>query len=300
MLASIKTTKSDAVFTSTDSGPLRCLGRPLTLAVSTHWHEFPQKFDWLVQEGFAFEYTPDPRNLAGCRDHLLAYLAKGVRVRHHGFFPGYEIGDKCSDHAEHAMQLHFQALKAIRDLGEQHITVHVGLRPTIELDHCRVVENLCKLVDYGQRLGITVSLENLRFGPTSNPAILLDWTQRSGAKITMDIGHALSSAKVKAGELTVCEIIDLFRHDLVEVHFYESETDRHHAPKNMNILGGVVDKLLTTECLWWTIELDAFSDILLTRELIATHLAATHLSCPAILPDTPTITLFPKTASSPL
>jgi hypothetical protein len=247
----------------------------ITLAASTQWYVFPKKSDWLVREGFALEYTPDPDNLNHLSKHLAPYLAGGTRIRHHGYFPGYEIGDKRPGRAEQAMQLHFQALEAMKGHGEQNITVHVGLTADVELDHDRVVRNLARLVEYGRFHGITVSLENLRFGPTSNPEIVLDWTQKSGAKITMDIGHAVSCERVANNELSVPQIIDMFSHNMIEVHFYESETDRHHAPQDMTILGPVVDKLLTTNCPWWTIELDTYEDILRTRKLISDHIFLT-------------------------
>ncbi len=258
---------------------------PFTLAVSTQWHVFPAKFDWLVRQGFSLEYTPDPQNLNHSAEHLGPYLAKGVRIRHHGFFPGHEIGDKRPDRAERALQFHLQALDAMKGLGEQHITVHIGLKADIELDYETVTGNLRRLVQYGQSHGITVSMENLRFGPTSHPERVVEWAAKSGATITLDIGHAVSCARVASKELSVPRIIDMFRRDLAEVHFYESETDRHHAPQDMSILGPIVDTLLTTQCSWWTIELDAFEEILRTRDLLADHLNSTKeqlLSLPPI------------------
>lgn len=249
-----------------------CSQIPVTLAVSTQWHAFPSKFDWVVEEGFSLEYTPYAGNLDQTAKQLAAYIAEGTRIRHHGYFPGYEIGDNRSEKAEEAMQLHFQALDAIRGIGEQHITVHVGLLADIELNHTHVVRNLRRLVEHGRHHGITVSLENLRFGPTSNPETVLEWTQKTGAKITMDIGHAVSCSLVKKNEMNVPQIVDLFSQDLVEVHFYESETDRHHAPQDMSILGPIVDRLLSTECTWWTIELDAHEEILRIRDLIMDYL----------------------------
>ena len=248
---------------------------PVTLAVSTQWHVFPEKFDWLVQQGFSLEYTPDSRNLGNSTKHLSSYLSEGTQVRHHGYFPGYEIGDKRPDRAMEATHFHFMALDAMKGLGEQNITVHVGLTVDIELDHDAVIGNLRRIVQYGKKHGITVSLENLRRGPTSHPETVLDWTQKTGAKITMDIGHAVSCERVVNKELSVPQIIDMFKQDLVEVHFYESETDRHHAPQDMRILGPIVDRLLATNCTWWTIELDAYEDILRTRDLISNHVIST-------------------------
>lgn len=272
---------------------------PVVLAVSAQWHSFPAKFEWLVDDGFAIEYTPDSRNLATVAEHLPTYLAGGVRIRHHGYFPGFEFGDSRPGRAEEALVLHLRALETIQGIGEPFITFHVGLIPDIPIDPTTAVRNLATLVNYGRKLGITVSLENLRFGPTSNPDTVLEWTGKTDAMITMDVGHAVSCDMVSDGKMTVCEIVNLFRHRLGEVHYYESETDRHHAPENMEILGPVVDALLTTDCRWWTIELNTRSDVLQTRQLLADHLIVNRQQQKQALTPTRPCPILPR-AVAPL
>jgi sugar phosphate isomerase/epimerase len=165
---------------------------------------------------------------------------------------------------------------AVSAIGEPLMTVHVGLDRTLPLDHHRVVKNLTRLVEHGKRIGVTISLENLRRGPTANPQILLDWARRSGAGITLDVGHAVSSRCVCNKTIGVEKIIDLVAARLMELHVYESETDRHWAPRNMEILGPIVDRLIKTDCRWWTIELEDTRDVLLTRQLLVDHLRKTE------------------------
>jgi hypothetical protein len=76
--------------------------------------------------------------------------------------------------------------------------------------------------------------------------------------------------------ISVQRIIHLVAERLMEVHFYELETDRHWAPQNMDILGPVVDELITTGCRWWTIELEDTQDVLLTRKLLIDHFDKTQ------------------------
>ncbi|MBU2513211.1 TIM barrel protein [bacterium] len=243
-----------------------------TIAVSAKWYSFPDRFEWLASQGFSFEYTSDPEQLSLIGDHTRPFLDKGIAIRHHGFFPGFEIGDKDSKQADTAMDLHFKTLDAIRGIGEPFITLHVGLTRRVEIVPNRVCDNLGRLVDYAKNLGITVSLENLKQGVTSNPKTVREWADCTGAMITLDIGHAVSSELVSSGEETVLGIIDLFEDRLAEVHLYEREIDRHYAPENMVILGPIIDRLLKARCPWWTIELDDYEDILKTRQLIETHL----------------------------
>lgn len=245
----------------------------ITLGVSTQWYAFPHRFDWIVDNGFGMAYTPDGRQLNLTKNHVEPYLQQGTPIRYHGYFPGFEIGNRDHLLAEEALTLHKQSVDAMTGLGEQFMTVHIGLVPDIDIDHNRAIRNLTRLVYYAKERGITISLENLRFGPTSNPEIVLKWSEESGSTITLDVGHAVCCDRVTKGELTVLQIIEMFQHNLEEVHFYEYETDTHHAPKDMSILGPIVDSLLDTECKWWTIELASYHDILNTRNLTNKYLA---------------------------
>ena len=243
----------------------------LTLAVSATWRQGSGRLDWIAANGLACAFAPNPDRLESISRQLLPYIQSGMAVRHHGYFPGEEIGHARGEAAEEAMRLHFNAMEALDGVGEQVMTVHVGLDRTLPLDHQRVVKNLTRLVEFGKKTGVTVSLENLRRGPTADPRTLLEWARCSGAGITLDVGHALSSQCVRNEEISVEMIIDLVAERLVEVHFYESETDRHWAPRNMDILGPIVDKLITTDCRWWTIELEDPHDVLRTRHLLIDH-----------------------------
>ncbi len=247
------------------------LSTDIFLAASTQWHAFPHRFEWLALNGFAMEYTPNGDALSQTAEHLAPYLQQRVPIRHHAFFPGFELGDADQERAEKAFALHTQYLDALVGGGEPVMTVHVGLVPRIPLDFRRVQANLARLVDYAAQQGAKICLENLRFGPTSNPETVVQWAEKSGASITLDVGHAVSCERVRKGDLTVPHIVEMFSHALEEVHFYEYETDTHYAPKDMSVLGPIVDSLLLTNCRWWTIELTGFEDILKTRELILEH-----------------------------
>jgi sugar phosphate isomerase/epimerase len=246
----------------------RPLWPELTLAVSATWRHNASRLDWIAANGLACAFTPNPDRLDLISRQLIPYMDNGMAVRHHGYFPGEEIGHAHAATAEDAMQLHFKAMEAMQGVGEPLMTVHVGLDRTLPLNHHRVVKNLTRLSEYGKKIGVAVSLENLRRGPTANPETLLDWARRSGAGITLDIGHAVSSQCVCNKTISVETIIDLAAERLVEVHFYASETDRHWAPRNMDILGPIADKLITTDCRWWTIELEDTQDVLFTRGLL--------------------------------
>lgn len=243
------------------------------LALPADGPSFPQRVEWAADHGLAITYTPDPDALDLLPDHVGLSVRSGVPVRYHGFFPGYEIGDRDSTAAERALRVHLRTLESIRGYGEPVITFHIGLDAGIPLDTHRAVENLGLLVEHGRRLGVTVCIENLRRGVSSDPETIRRWAAATGAGITFDIGHAAGSERVTPGGLSPEDFVGLFRDHLAEVHFYEKETDRHLAPRNMEALGPVVDRLLGTACRWWTIELQEPGEVLSTRALLLDYLS---------------------------
>lgn len=246
---------------------------PITLALSAHWHTYPARFQWIAAQGFALEYTPNPDDFGALQQHLAPILNEGIPVRHHGFFPGYEIAHSDDARAEEAVRLHYTALDALHGHGEQVITLHIGLIPDTPLDHARAVENLARIAEYARQRGITVALENLRRGPTSHPDTLLKWASQAKTMITLDVGHATSNQHVLTGELSAVDFVEAVAERLLEVHMYEKETDRHYAPSDMSVLGPIVDQLLHTDCRWWTIELNDYDDALRTRALLVNYIA---------------------------
>jgi sugar phosphate isomerase/epimerase len=239
-----------------------------TIALSAKWHTYPDRFHWIVEQGFALEYSPNPEAFDLLPEHTDLCLQAGIPVRYHGFFPGHEIGHPDPDAAERAVRVHVAALEAMCGRGEQVITMHVGLDRNMQVAPGRVVENLSRLVEHARSLGITICLENLRQGPTSCPETVAAWARASGAMITWDVGHAVSCQRVQSGELTVLDFLEMVADRLLEVHMYERETDRHYPPQDMTILGPIIDRLLLTRCTWWTIELEDYVEAMATRALL--------------------------------
>jgi sugar phosphate isomerase/epimerase len=243
-----------------------------TIALSAKWNAYPERFRWIAEHGFAVAYAPDPEDLSSLRDHVDPLLKAGIPVRYHGFFRGYEFGHQDPATAERGLRLHLAALEAMQGRGEQVITVHVGLKRDDPIAPNRAIENLTKLVERAHELGITVCLENLRRGLTSHPENVMAWAGASGAMITLDVGHANSCDRVQSGDLSTLDFVDAFSDRLCEVHMYEREEHRHYPPQDMKILGPIVDRLLATQCSWWTIELDDCAEALSTRKLLFDHL----------------------------
>lgn len=249
--------------------------RSLTLAVSARWDTFPQRFSWIQQQGLALEYTPNPEGMHQLREHTSHFVEAGIPLRYHGLFPAYELAHADAVLSERAMQKHLSLLEEIHGRGQQVVTFHVChcfKNRAEEGDPEKVVANLSRLVARAGELGITVCLENLARGPSSDPANLVRWSRDSGALITLDIGHVLATQSVKQGKMSALEFVELTADRIVEAHIYGGETDRHQPITEIGPLQPALDRLLETACSWWTIELDEQDEVLSTRSLLLKYL----------------------------
>lgn len=243
------------------------------MAGSAKWSHGRHRLDALANNGISVEIAPDPLNLKGLHQLIWPYIKRDVKFRFHGFFPGYEIGDADHQAALAALSLHKKMVDVIAELPQPVITCHVGLTENIKVNLGTIKTNLRQLVCYAEKKGVVIALENLKNGPTADPAVHLDIARTSGAKITLDLGHALSGPCFNQKKM-IFSYIDQIGDDLVEVHYYEKETDRHYAPQNMQTLGPIAKHLLKTPCDWWTIELDNLSELYQTMNMTIDYLFA--------------------------
>ena len=86
---------------------------------------------------------------------------------------------------------------------------------------------------------MTICLENLKQGWTSEPEILAELAEYSGAAITFDVGHARGSAPLREGRVTLEEYIRPFANRIKNMHVYELENleGRHVEPTDLDGIG---------------------------------------------------------------
>lgn len=172
-----------------------------------------------------------------------------------------------------------QSMKSLVDhmAGEHHhsvLTVHAALpsdaRGTKRLAETRV--RLAELVAYGAEHDVTVCLENLRWGLTSEPDAYVGLVIATGSHATFDVGHAVSSDAARAGRSAETTVRELG--ELVEgAHVYGHEDDDgHHAPDDLQRIGPALEALCDVGCPWWTIELTAPDEVRQTRALLSAFL----------------------------
>jgi len=233
---------------------------------------------WVEKHAHAVEFSPDPEQLALLPRMVSPFLETGLSVRFHTRYFRYEIGHADRHKAEVALDVHMRTLSAMAGLGGSVVTVHTGLDPDQSVQFSRIVENLSRLVEYADNLGITVCLENLRQGHSSEPHNVVEWATASGAMITLDIGHTLGAECVRNGRFAPKDFVELFSTRLHEAHVYGKEDFRgHHPITDMQPIESVIEKLLRTRCAWWTVELQEPAEAISTRGLLEAALRAQRL-----------------------
>lgn len=248
---------------------------PPTLAFTAGSADSSARLRWIGRHAHAVEFSPDPEKL-DCLPHLITpFLEAQLPVRFHTRYFRYELGHADLARACGALEAHMKTLAAMAAVGGSVVTVHTGLDPDQPVLFSRIVENLSRLVELAEKLGITVCLENLRRGHSSDPRNILEWAEASGAMITLDIGHALGAQCVQRGEYTPEDFVEIFNCRLFEAHVYGREDAHgHHPITDVKPFAPVLEMLLQSKCAWWTVELQEPADAFSTRSLLEDMLRA--------------------------
>lgn len=146
-----------------------------------------------------------------------------------------------------------EIMEKIAQAGYDYLTLHYGFEKN-ELDK-EGVNFLKNLVKIGEDFGVTIAIENLKEGLTSQPEKLLRLLEETGASLTIDLGHLKSSFLGEHQEKLRRALSSLLPH-VKEVHIYEKEENGHVPPKDIFPLSSLLEVLLTNpHCYFWVIEL---------------------------------------------
>jgi sugar phosphate isomerase/epimerase len=220
------------------------------------------------------EYSFDPGNLSSAlRDaeaiHRLA--DRDVEMRYHFPLGRFELANLDESSADEALVQFLSATDIVAKSGGRYLTVHAALHggaheyPVF----ARTKERLQALVEHGREVGVTVCLENLYWGLTSEPEHFADLVEFADAAVTLDVGHAVSSETARAGTTTGAEFAQTLAPRIVGAHVYDREDPHHIAPTDLERIGDTLAVLLSeTACRWWVIELFSAKEIRSTRGML--------------------------------
>jgi len=235
----------------------------------------------------ALDVSLAPLDPVSTLDELRALAEREiVHARHHFPIGPVDIGAPIPAAADAALETMAAAVRGISELGGDTLTVHLPLHDD-ERGTRRMVEAVARLkalVEYGAEHGVRVCVENLRWGVSADPLEFAGIVERTGAWVTFDVGHALSSRWSHRGHAAAL-FARTMAPRMLNAHVYEREDTRHHPPGDLRIIRPVLDELRDAGCDWWVIELLDESEMRSTRALLNAYVAEARLSpCATTLP----------------
>lgn len=213
-------------------------------------------------EGDAVERVADV--VAGVRTSAV----RPLELRYHFPLSGYDFSANDPEEARRGFLGAISAIDGLAEAGGRFLTVHLPIGWD-ELA-CRLPvarHNLTELTAYAAQREVTVCLENLRWGVTSDPDVFMGLVDAAGCAVTLDVGHANSSDVAKRGFSSV-DYAKLVAPHVRNAHVYDREEPHHHCPENLDRIGETLEALLGSECDWWVIELFDREEVEFTRELL--------------------------------
>ncbi len=192
----------------------------------------------------------------------------GLGIRFHAPAADVEIGHRDPAIAETSLRYLLMHVEFLGEVAPTTLTMHVGSRsiPMELLSWDVTLEHLRHIAAVGRDRGVTVCLENLKRGWTSDPHRLLAMAEAANSAITLDLGHAHASVFVQDGG-TVEDFYSVIRTRVANVHVYEIETPegRHIPLEELARHVPVLDALLAHGQRTWVLELSNPEDLEQTR-----------------------------------
>jgi sugar phosphate isomerase/epimerase len=183
-----------------------------------------------------------------------------LEVRYHLAFHGMDLGDDNQEEAKRALQVFREVCRLISKLGGRFVTIHVGglgRESSWELSWQTAIKALRDLVQFANRLGLRLCVENLAWGWSSRPWLYEKLLRFSGAWATLDVGHSKICQEVQSGGYRVQDFVSPHPGRFVNAHVYDEENEVGHIPPIH--LTDVEDRLHLLDnlpqCDWWVLEL---------------------------------------------
>jgi sugar phosphate isomerase/epimerase len=212
-----------------------------------------------------------------------------MEVRFHCPFNRFDLGHNEPAHAKAAQAIFRRIIRLVSRAGGRFLTIHIGLgRDSTEpLSWDATINSLRRLVHYGAESGVKVCLENLAWGWTSKPNLFEKIIRKSGAGVTLDIGHAEKCEAVRSHYYAPEDFITPHADRLFNAHVYHKEVEGrgHLPPEGLEDIRDRLDLLRSVGCEWWTLELRTAEELLRTKTMIDRYLEKFWTSPDAIRPS---------------
>ena len=204
-----------------------------------------------------------------------------LEVRYHCPFERIDLGHDDPDKVEEAEAIFRRIIRLISKVGGRYMTIHIGLGhdSTEPLSWETTIDNLRRLVNYGGALRVRVCLENLAWGWTSKPNLFEKLIRRSGANVTLDIGHAYVCESVQSQQYAVEDFVTPHADRVFNAHIYHTEIpgQGHIPPKKREDIQDRLTLLQEIGCEWWVIEIREVEGLLKTKKIVDEYLIRVNI-----------------------
>ena len=201
---------------------------------------------------------------------------QSLEVRYHCPFERVDLGHDDPAKAKEAEILFHRIIRLISKAGGRYVTIHIGLGhdSTEPLSWDITIDKLRRLVNYGRTMRVKVCLENLAWGWTSKPNLFEKLIRRSGAGVTLDIGHAHACESVQSQQYAVEDFVTPHANKVFNAHIYHTEIPGlgHIAPKKREDIEDRLSLLKNIGCEWWVIEIREVEELLKAKKIVDEYL----------------------------
>jgi sugar phosphate isomerase/epimerase len=199
-----------------------------------------------------------------------------LEVRYHCPFYQMDIGHNDASEAKAAEHLFQRIIRLVSRAGGKYLSIHIGLgrNSTEPLSWDTTVDNLRRLVQYGAERHVRICLENLAWGWTSKPNLFEKLIRKSGAGVTLDIGHAKACESVQSQQYEIKDFVTPHPERVRNAHLYHTEISGfgHIPPKTLTDIQDRLALLEKIGCEWWAIEIKDVEGLLKTRKIVDEYL----------------------------
>jgi sugar phosphate isomerase/epimerase len=234
------------------------------------------------QYGFSgIDYSLDPKNLPATPTQESGWVKEisalgPLEVRYHCPFERVDLGHDDAAKAIEAEVLFRRIIRLISKAGGRYVTIHIGLghHSTEPLSWEITIDKLRRLVNYGRTMSVKVCLENLAWGWTSKPNLFEKLIRRSGAGVTLDIGHAHACESVQSQQYAIEDFVSPHADKVCNAHIYHTELPDlgHIGPKKREEIEDRLSLLKNIGCEWWVIEIRKGEELLEARKIVDEYL----------------------------
>lgn len=197
----------------------------------------------------------------------------GLEVFYHSPFLDQAIGSANNTIRQNTFNTLRMYLDFLQEYEAKYVVIHAGIDEE-ETPRENLVDDLTRLVDIAETKSITLCVENLRFGLSSDPYHLKELADECGSKITFDVGHANSCSWTLSENRSSRDFLKIIEGKVVAAHIYLKEGGgKHHPFTRIEEISDTLDNLIGLNAVkWWTIELPSIEDTIRQKLMLDSYL----------------------------